>query len=33
MNEYVVEVLRLVERNRLSESENHQTTKYLSGLK
>ena len=33
VNEYTAEFLRLVERNQLSESENQQATRYLSGLK
>ena len=33
VNEYTVEFLRLAERNQLSESENQQAARYLSGLK
>ena len=33
MNEYTDEFLRLAERNQLSESENQQAARYLSGLK
>ena len=33
MNEYTAEFLRLAERNQLSESENQQAARYLSGLK
>ena len=33
VNEYIVEFFRLIKRNQLSESENHQEARYLSGLK
>ena len=33
MNEYFVEFFRLTKINQLSESENQQATRYLSGLK
>ena len=33
VNEYIVEFFRLIKRNKLSESENHQAARYLSGLK
>ena len=32
MNGYIAEILRLIERNQLSESENQQAARYLSGL-
>ena len=33
VNEYIVEFFRLEKRNKLSESENHQATRYLNELK